>query len=262
MVGVGAAAGVGIGIVLVLLLATSSPMPGEHYACVRGSLAATEYNWTPEVILNSPFGGEGVMTYQDPLGAGGGPAQNGISTVTFDMVEWNLTNVDRTLVLGIAPSAPSCPSYDVTSSRHSPPWQTAGGCAGCEILGYGNVTDAVEPTQFNLSLAGSAGVTSVIFHNEFTAQNDGIVSTCGGPFQELSTTASNLAFQVPFSTPHGELRFNETVYTAFGFPSGSYSANFTYAFAADFGTWKIDNLSLGPNAPGGGLAFSFAPCVG
>jgi hypothetical protein len=260
------AGGVVISIVLVAMtLASPSPVPWEHYTCVRGTQLASEYNWTPEEISNSPFGGWGNATFGvTPGGGGGGPNHNGAATMFFGMDEWNLSMVNRVLVSGLGPSE-SCPTYEIDSYPNLPAWQQSGGCGGCTVLGPGNTSDASEPSQFNISIwggPGSVGATSVIFHNGFVLPNEPSVSTCGGPAQQHNMTSTMLTFQVPFSTPHGELTFNESVYTSdtqAPIPSGSYWEDFAYWFPSNFGMWQIDNLSA-PGGPGGGWAFSYSPC--
>ena len=63
--------------------------------------------------------------------------------------------------------------------------------------------------------------------------------------------SSHLTVDVPFSGVGG----NGTVKTTL-----AYEANYTYEFPAGVGTWSVDDLNLGDNAPGGGYAFDFAPC--
>ena len=263
---VSAMAGAVLAFVLVsTAMASPAPLPWEHYTCVRGSLVTTQYNWTPRAIVNSPFGGWGNDSWGYEVGGRGQDlSQNGEATMVFDMLEWNLSTVNRELVSGLGQSE-ACPMYEVNPFPNLPPWQQSSGCFGCRILGPGNTTDASEATQFNVSLwggTGSAGATSVIFHNEFVTSNAPSVSTCGGPAQQHNLTIAGFTFQLPFRTSHGELIFNESV-TQENVLSptlvGDYSEQFGYWFPADCGTWQIDNLSA-PGGPGGGWAFSYSPC--
>jgi hypothetical protein len=63
--------------------------------------------------------------------------------------------------------------------------------------------------------------------------------------------ATFLSIEVPFT-------LNGSTYTASATIVGTF--NYTYSFPANFGTWSIDDLNTGASAPGGGWAFSFAPC--
>lgn len=186
---------------------------------------------------------------------------NGTVAVDFFQLEWNLSPISRVLVSGPGPS-PQCPTYEVTGVPGVAPWQQSSGCGGCQQLGPGNESDAGVPTQFNMSLVGGSGLTSVIFHDAFVSANDGRVSTCGRGASEINVTSRNLDFQIPFQTANGRVLIDSTAY-GLGPTSGpGFVMNFTYSFPADFGTWQIDNLTMGPNASGSGLAFSYAPCTG
>lgn len=148
-----------------------------------------------------------------------------------------------------------------TESASVPAWQESGGCAGCEILGPGNQSDSSEPAQFNISIwggPGSSGVTSVIYHNGFYFPNAPDVSTCGGLSVTLRIGSSWLDLQVPFvSDGHVQV---VNIISPGGFGYDQFTANFSYTFPANFGTWAVDNLSAA-GGPGGGWAFNFlGPC--
>ena len=55
-IGIGTAVGI---LVALTTLAAPSPIPWEHYVCVPGDVIATQYNWTPSGLLDSPYGGWG-----------------------------------------------------------------------------------------------------------------------------------------------------------------------------------------------------------
>jgi hypothetical protein len=250
-----------VGLVL-LAVTTGSPLPGTHFACEKGKELASQFNWTPDLFLSAPYGGSVWGQVENSRGSDSGGARNGEVAMAFAMIEWNLSSVNRVLVAGPG-SSPACPTYFAEGAPNLPPWQQSGGCVGCDLIGPGNQSDASEPSSFNVSLwnsSGSMGATSTTFHEGFTEDNNGTVSTCGGPARELNVTSKNLHFEVPFRLPHGTVVFEASVYNLVLINQWGYTANFTYFFPADFGTWEIDNLTLGANSPGSGLAFEYSPC--
>ncbi len=257
-----AGASVGIAVVLVSAMITSgSPVFWEHYGCVQGQLIASEYNWTPQLFENAPYGGTVYAVAHFPGGSEGGPSQNGTASIIFWQTEYNLSAVNRVLETGAGPSH-QCPAYEVSPGHNGlAPWQQSSGCLGCQLLGPGNESDAGIPTQFNISITGGPGLTSVIFHDAYVSDNDGNVSTCGRGSTEINVTSTHLDFQIPFSTARGTILINSTMYGIGESYFSGFEWNFTYSFPANFGTWQIDNLTIGPNAPGSGLAFSFLPCT-
>jgi hypothetical protein len=255
-----AGAAVGVAVVLVSIMATSgSVVFWEHYACVPGNLLASQYNWTPQLFENAPYGGSVFAQAYSDEGSDIGLVFNGTVALFFAQQQWNLSSVDRVLESGQGPST-QCPTYEVTQSPNLAPWQQSSGCGGCELLGPGNTSDASVPTQFNVSVAGTVGLTSVIFHDAFVQDNDGTVSTCGRAGTEINLTSTNLDFQIPFITPNGRIIVDSAGYNIWPNSIPGFGMNFTYSFPADFGTWQIDNLTLGPGAPGSGLAFLYSPC--
>lgn len=236
------------------------PYYSGHFECARGSLLTSEYNWTPVLLVNSPYGGASNASLSAAGQLSGARAQNGSATAVFGMGEWFVYSVNRDWAVGPG-SSPACQSYEVEHTPSIPAWQQSGGCAGCLVFGAGNQSDTSESTQFNLSVwggPGSSGATSIIFHNGFYSGNAPNVSTCGGPAKTLETRSSWLDLQVPFVSNGDHLTFNVTIPTIFGY--SAYTANFSYVFPGNFGTWAVDNLS-GPGGPGGGWAFDYlGPC--
>ncbi len=239
-------------------LTVGAPVLAGHYACERGDLLATQFNWTPVVNLNSPFGGWGNLTYGvGSTGGGGGAIFNGSAAAVIGGGEWDLYEVDHVHLPGLGPD-PSCAPVEAQFVPSIPTDVPFDGCA-CPTLAAGALSDAREPTQLTYYGAdGTIAFTSVIFHNSFVADNAGNVSTCGGAGKRLDLTSTNLTFQVPFSTPVGTFILNESVYSIFNptVPYGQYAAMFQYWFPPDFGTWAVDNLSA-VGGPGGGFAFAF-----
>jgi hypothetical protein len=244
-----------------MMAMSGSPVFWEHYACVRGNLIASQYNWTPELFENAPYGGSVYARAYTVSGGEGGSSLNGTVALFFGQQQLNLSSVDRVLESGPGPNA-QCPTYEVTRSPNLAPWQQSGGCGGCQLLGPGNRSDTGVPTQFNISISGPVGITSVIFHDAFVQDNNGEVSTCGRAGTEINLTSTNLDFQIPFITPNGRIVIDSTAYNVGPSLITGFGMNFTYSFPPDFGNWQIDNLTMGPNAPGSGLAFSYSPCPG
>jgi hypothetical protein len=77
------------------------------------------------------------------------------------------------------------------------------------------------------------------------------VSTCGSSTASLWVTSHYLTLWYRFSTGQGSATVS--------FTAPESGAGFHYSFPADFGMWQVDNLSS-PGGPGGGWAFSYAPC--
>lgn len=256
----GAAAGVAI-VLVSLAVANGSPVFWEHYGCARGQLLASQFNWTPDLFWNAPYGGMVYAQAYSVYGSAGGWDRNGGEvSVDFGQHQWNLTSVDRVLQSGPGPSQ-LCPAYEVTWAPNLAPWQQSGGCTGCQLLGPGNVSDAGVPMQFNMSIWGPGpGITSLIFHDAYVTDNDGVVSTCGRGATEINLTTTHLNLQIPFLTHNGIMLVDTAAYDVGPASLPGFGENFTYFFPASFGTWAIDNLSMGPNAPGSGLAFSYSPC--
>ena len=243
------------------MVTNGSPVFWEHYACVPGPQLASQFNWTTDLFWNAPYGGSVyARAYSGYGSAGGMESRGGEVSMEFGQHQYNLTSVSRVLESGLGPS-PQCPSYEVTSAPNLAPWQQSGGCVGCQLLGPGNMSDAGVPTQFNMSVWGPGpGITSVIFHDAYVTDNDGEVSTCGRGATEINLTSTSIDYQIPFVSHAGVILIDSIAYGLPPASSPGWGENFTYFFPADFGIWQIDNLTMGPNASGFGLAFSYSPC--
>jgi hypothetical protein len=259
---------VGIAVATAVFAGTSIiPYYQGHFVCVEGRVVKSQLNWTPNLLVNSPFGGYGNVTYTLPppgdRSGGGGSQFNGTSGSVIWPVYWNLSTEHRVLVDGVGTDA-RCPPLEVQVGKG--PYASGlpfGGCGGCPIPVVTNTTDIGEATHVSYnSTNGNPPTWTVIWNNSFTIDNQGQISTCGGAAKWGSLTTHNLTFQVPFATGNGTFAFNETIYTSYSpiAPLGSYTASFSYWFPPNFGTWQIDNLSA-PGGPGNGWAFNFVgPC--
>ncbi|MGA8537787.1 MAG: hypothetical protein WB789_10430 [Thermoplasmata archaeon] len=214
----------------------------------------------PAVLLNSPYGGNGSGTGIVPStypGAWEGPPPEGVYAVGFGTGASN----------GFAESAYFTVNVSVYSVINGPPWSASSdlSCSsgfaielqppsiydleGGLIMGPNNTSDINEPSSANLP-SYPIQAQSLIFNNSFVKADMANVSTCGGPTRSLgpiATAGLNVWFPVSINgsihiLPY-RLPFQQTYH---------------YSFPANFGTWAIDNLALGPN--GGGYAFSFTPC--
>ncbi len=106
-------------------------------------------------------------------------------------------------------------------------------------------SDAQEPDSVNTSWTAA----TTYFDNGFTNAT-GLLSTCGtaAAVRHVASTHIEVGLLVKV-LGQWQLIYDELNVTS----------SFTYSFPADTGTWQIDNLSA-PGGPGGGWAFSYAPC--
>ena len=260
----GVAAGIVVG-VAVSLISTGLVIPyyQGHYVCVRGNQLASQMNWTPDLLLNSPYGGWGNVTYHVGIGGfGSGSEFNGAAGSVIVEEGWNLSEVNRIHLLGAGVSS-VCPQYQIETGQVPAPGVPFSGCAGCPILANGTQSDIGEPAQLSYNSTNESHVyRSVVFDDSFSVANQGSLTTCSGPAKTLNMTTHELSFLIPFFTPNGTVTLTETVYAILGpgAAPGSYDAAYSYWFPGNFGTWQIDNLSAS-GGPGGGWAFNFlGPC--
>lgn len=211
-----------------------------HFECRPGVAIATQDLWTPEVLVNAPYGGFGN-------GTGSVVAETALNTTVsnasaeglFELREWTVATPVRTLVAGPGANA-FCGSYLATS-------RTLGDYASHTLLAMRNATsDAGQNVSFSFF-----GHDSVVFHNGY-AESDFTVGTCHRGGVRLATNAAWMAVEIPFAVGGSNRTVPATIQGAF---------NYTYSLPGGFGVWSIDDLNLGANAPGGGYAFSYTPCA-
>lgn len=214
-----------------------------HVECAPGTTVATLDLWTPVVLVNSPFGGFGNGTGTYPTSSGwwgmNFTVVNGGAAATFELNAWSVGPSVPVLVAG--------PGANAICSGYLGTYQEGGGYTGAALLQPESaMSDVGEDVSFSYG-----DHASVLFNNGFS-EREFSVSTClGGPVM-LATRASSLLVQVPFM-------LNGANHTASARIQADF--NYTYSFPGNFGTWWIDDLDTGANAPGGGWAFSFEPCL-
>jgi hypothetical protein len=233
--------------------------PILHWSCDLQTRIASEFEYVPVVLTNSPFGGnassEGILPASFPGGVGYPTegsfetdiAENGSSSGTFNTVELNVYRVQTALTWGPGPTQRCSQPFAVVPSEPNP----SGIAAGWPVAVPSNLSDRGEASQ--VIFHGFSGTPlSVIFDNGFTTPNEANVSTCNRPAEAVPLPANtdHLVVAVPFS-------WNGRNYTTpMQLP---FIESYTYHFPANFGTWQVDNLSA-PGGPGGGWAFSYSPC--
>ncbi len=228
------AAAVIAAVAVVPLAASLSWALVAHYECGPGVQVASDYLWTPLVLVNSPYGGFANGTGN---GFGTGVA-NGSSAGSFQLDQWNISTSVRVVVAGPGPNA-ICTGY---LARMGLP----GGGYSAAWVGPRNATS--DEGQNNTSSV--LGWHSLVFHNAFV-EADRTVSTCNSGPVFLGAQATEMRVDVPFPVLGGTAEVPVTLHGAY---------NYTYTFPGHFGTWNIDDLNSGNNAPGGGWAFRFVPC--
>lgn len=244
-----------IGAVLVMVVPQLAFGAGviSHEACGRGpEVSSEEDRWIPSALLNTPYGGsgfgEGFVDWTGPLkhevgvGARGGNSSGAFATENATL--YGQENVTRP---GPGINHPCTRGYVV---EISPPLTQDGG--PWPIEAPSNLSDIGEATEVAV-LGETSNISAEVFiSNGFTESNAPSISTC---FESSPVTrevhVAELTVRVPFNASGRTLAEPVTL---------SEPENYTYEFPSGFGTWEVDNLSM-PGGPGGGWAFSFAPCV-
>lgn len=242
-------------VALVLLLST--PFFGAysgglvyHLTCGPvGRAVAVERLWTPEILVNSPYGGSANATYSAP---GGGwqsstSVSNGSAGGLFSLDNWTVFVTGSLTVLGPGVNQLCSQSYTAMDAR-------GGSEVGIDLLPANSTSDAQEPTQISeWDFVSHATYGSIVFANGYTPNATNLLDSCnstgtGLPDQPLRSSA--LQVKVPVTLG------GQVVNVTASLPD---SVSFTYSFGIP-GTWHFTDLSSGNQARGGGLAFDFAPC--
>jgi len=224
------------------LVVSVSWAPLDHFECRPGTVVAQDKLLTPLLMLNAPYGGNASGTVHESAPTSWSTTvHNGSAAALFVLRNWSVARSLRVLAAGPGTNA-ACPEFLATPGFYNE-------YLSIDLLPANSTSDAAEPTALEYS-----GYGSVLFHNGF-ANGDGItMATCtwnGLGHGYLRTTSSHITVEVPFS-------WNGTTATAKS--TLEYVANYSYEFPGGAGTWSIDDLNLGTNAPGGGYAFTFTPC--
>ncbi len=235
------------GLAVIPLVVGSPWSPVAHYECGPGPAVAKEELWTPVVLVNSPYGGSANGTGKYPIPGGWSSdsvgAVNGSATAALVLETWSVSPSLPVLVAGPGPNA-ICTGY-LASGTMDGMYQSAA------LQPSGTTSDAGQATSIVRADPYANSYDSVRFDNGYSEQ-DLSVTTCGTSSIVLGARAMSIAIDVPFIKDGSTLTASATIDATF---------NYTYTFPANFGTWSIDDLNTGADAPGGGWAFSFAPCA-
>jgi hypothetical protein len=223
--------------------------PVLHWACDSESEVVAETVQIPALLLNSPFGGQSWANVTLPVGyipgdlisqgtqdSNGGAAWAGFeANVTIYRVA-NLTE------WGPGSNVRCTAPYSVDLKPLGNP------SVGIPIMGPGNESDQKEP---QVLFPGQPNL--IYFVNGFRSASAETISTCGGPSQSVPVTSFQLNLWARFVLDGR----NQSV----GIHLPIVETNFHYLFPANYGTWQVDDLNLGQDPPGGGLAFAYTPCA-
>jgi len=229
-----------------------------HWGCRAQGQIAEIYTFTPAVLVNSPFGGKawgnGTIPgswpdspgYPNNSGAFGTGSLNGSPDGVFFAVNMSLHRMTNVLDWGPGRNSRCTASLTVEPARSL----EGPGFGGWSIPVVSNTTDAGEATTVDFSGKFIGNPVAPIWNNSFTVNNSEPVDTCNAPPHDSYSLSFGLRVTFDFTfagsttSVSTELPFEEV---------------FHYHFPANFGIWQIDNLSA-PGGPGGGWAFSYAPC--
>ena len=259
----GGIAGVLLVVALVLSTFVASWSPLMHWTCGRESLVVEQPNaFVPTVLVNSPYGGEasgeGLLPWYFP-GMWNGPppppeenlkvgwgtnASNGSAAGAFFTVNVSVYRDASSIQLGPGPNAPCSRQYSVGFQSPTLYKSTA-----ATIATLNHMSDRGEAT--NVTIFGVTPGSPAYFNNSFTTANRMSVSTCGLGSLVLPIVATGLTIYIHANFDGGPLSIPYVL---------PVQESYNYTFPANFGVWQIDDLAIGPGAPGGGLAFSYSPC--
>ncbi|HXW67283.1 MAG TPA: hypothetical protein VEL82_05365 [Thermoplasmata archaeon] len=247
-------------VVAVVVLATTAlyaaPSAGgaygelEHSACVAGTPVAREVLWTPQVIINSPFGGtaSGTITQIEANGTAFQQtttwARNGTSDSIALALPWTIYRDHTDPVAGAGADAPCAGPYLARPS-------TASVLTTAWVSDENRTSDAGLPQQLNVSPEIAATDGSVLFSAGFTGPNEPVISNCpdGG---RLSWTEES-------EYVHVDVPFDDDGVVRTAGATMDLLTNYTYATSIP-GTFYVENLGELPDSFGSGLAFDYIPC--
>ncbi len=247
---------VGAAVVVALFLCTlvGTWAPVAHWTCATTESGPQFDRWLPAVLVNSPYGGTasgmGVLPAGFPGGSNipigwGTSVTNGTSAGAFFEVNWSVQGLGNVVTLGPGTNDRCSEPYRVV--LESPPQY--GGVS--RIIPHpSSLTDLGEANNLTITAGASGTHQTPQFNNTFTASNSVPISTCGGPVKTIPvrTVGLTIGFSTPTNSSGPTLLYRLPL-----------QQSFTYTFPANFGVWRVDNLSA-PGGPGGGWAFSYSPC--
>jgi len=226
------------------LVASVAWSPFDHFECRPGTVVAERRLWTPLVMVNAPYGGNASATVHESTSVSATiSAHNGGAEGFFVLLNWSVAQSLRVLAAGPGTNA-ECPEFLATPGLNYNMY------AGYDLLPANTTSDTDEPTALTPD-PNLLGYGSVAFHNGYVSGDGVTMTTCSIGREFLQTTSSRTTVEVPF-TQDGR--------TAMAKATLEYAANYSYEFPGGAGTWSIDDLNTGNNAPGGGYAFTFTPC--
>ena len=224
------------------LVVSVSWSPLDHFECRPGTVLAQERLLTPLLMLNAPYGGTASGTvHESATTSWSATVHNGSATALFVLRNWSVARSLQVLAPGPGTNA-ECPEFLAIPGFYNE-------YLGIDLLLTNSTSDVAEPTALSHS-----GYGSVLFHNGFVSGDGITMATCswsGLRHGYLRTTSSRITVEVPFVWDRTTVTARATL---------EYLANYSYEFPAGAGTWSVDDLNLGTNAPGGGYAFTFTSC--
>ncbi|MGA7847294.1 MAG: hypothetical protein WCB18_09450 [Thermoplasmata archaeon] len=239
--------------ILIIGLAASpgNPLLYAHSVCATTNFVEQESLYTPLGLSNAPY--QGYVNYTAVYDV---PGQPGIRTTDsapytkwiegdFFLMNWSLFRSATQYVAGPGPDSPCSSS-----------WEASVGGAGYPLSGIAgdflNATPSDVNSPSNLSqLSPGPARESVIFDISYHDDTGGRVDTCGYGPAHLNLHSTSLVVEVPFVTQGHAILVTGSI------PVELY---LNYSFPNNSGSWLIDNLDLGANAPGTGIATDWSAC--
>jgi len=230
--------------------------PFSHEACVRGGAVTTEQEGTPFGVFNAPYDGAAWMhaifhyPWHYAAGIGWNIPNSTVDYEVFDLVNWTLFSDQTEVVPG---SAPNTPCASVWQAIPVGPDNPGGGAGPIPPLENATPSDVAAPyVLYNSTYWELHGwPVSASFDLNFTGANSAPVNTCGGPPTTLHEFSTSIRLGLSFTWGSNH------AFVSVELPDLLW---LNYTFPGNAGVWQVDNLNLGPDAPGTGLAFVFSPC--
>jgi hypothetical protein len=208
------------------------------------AVASYPHSLTPYLLLNSPYLGTANASFVVWNNSSGQPDYWGSGLVASNGTVWAYY---EDLSWRIGARQPGAEFTHCGPAFLAIP--TDLGTGGSTDLAANLTSDVGEPNSTGY-FGTTTGYSLVYFYNSFTKPTLNL-STCGGPAQVRHLSSHHVEVGVPFS-------YGGSTITALA--NVTVTSSYNYTFPANGGIWEIDNLSA-PGGPGGGWAFSYAPCA-